>query len=196
MTHEIYDLSQGLSKIPNLVRTGETKLKVLLVSGFLYLSMTTFAGYVFQEVVSLLILSFQLPLNTNRQTSMSYVFKCSLLILITLGVLVCFAQILDDVSLTLLLSSVVWCCELFAVTCVRSRESMGFFPHMYFIYLFTFFLYLLQYPFGYTNLAFFTLLGFIEHAMLFTLFRYEIPAILNGDISIANQRYNEIPRHS
>jgi len=70
--------------------------------------------------------------NVYTNLLLSHVLKCSMVVLVVMGVLFCISEFLSDLGLALLLTSVVWCGELFCVVCVRSREATGFFSEDFF----------------------------------------------------------------
>jgi len=66
---------------------------------------------------------------------------------------------------------------------VRTRETAMVFPRLLWAYFFLFSFYYGGYPFGYSYVAMFAFFLLVQHAMLFCLNRYELPALAAGRIS-------------
>jgi len=118
----------------------------------------------------------------------AHIMKSMVFVMIMIGVLFCVAALLEDKVMALILLTLVWICEFFAVICLRSRLSIIYFPRFFFLYFFFFLIYYFSFPFGFSYVAFFTTVELLQHAMLHFINHYEIPALQSGAVSATNPR--------
>lgn len=84
--------------------------------------------------------------------------------------------------------SVVWLSEIFSVISLRTVPSISFFPRAFFFYFSLFHIYFFSFPFGFSYLALFTTVLYIQHSMVFCWNTYEIPALESGLITALTLR--------
>mmetsp|Transcript_62396 Transcript_62396/g.184620 ORF Transcript_62396/g.184620 Transcript_62396/m.184620 type:complete len:305 (-) Transcript_62396:164-1078(-) len=71
---------------------------------------------------------------------------------------------------------------------MRSEQGIQFFPRVFFLYFTLFHVYFFSCPFGFSYTSLVSTGLFLLHSMLFFINRYELPAILNGTISLSSPR--------
>lgn len=92
-------------------------------------------------------------------------------------------EFFSDQLLAFMVLSVVWLSEIFSVICLRAFPSIRFFPRAFFFYFCLFHIYFFSFPFGFSYLALFTTVLFIQHSMVFCWNTFEIPALESGLIT-------------
>jgi hypothetical protein len=104
------------------------------------------------------------------------------------GILFFLFEFFSDQLLAFLVLSVVWLSEIFSVICLRTYPTISFFPRAFFFYFSLFHIYFFSFPFGFSYLALFTAVLFIQHSMIFCWNNYEIPALESGVITALTLR--------
>ena len=105
-----------------------------------------------------------------------------------MGILFFLFEFFSDQLLAFLVLSVVWLSEIFSVICLRTYPTISFFPRAFFFYFSLFHIYFFSFPFGFSYLALFTTVLFIQHSMIFCWNTYEIPALESGIITALTLR--------
>ena len=105
-----------------------------------------------------------------------------------MGILFFLFEFFSDQLLAFLVLSVVWLSEIFSVICLRTYPTISFFPRAFFFYFSLFHIYFFSFPFGFSYLALFTAVLFIQHSMIFCWNNYEIPALESGVITALTLR--------
>ena len=104
------------------------------------------------------------------------------------GMLFFLFEFFSDQLLAFMVLSVVWLSEIFSVICLRAFPSIRFFPRAFFFYFCLFHIYFFSFPFGFSYLALFTTVLFIQHSMVFCWNTFEIPALESGLITALTPR--------
>lgn len=107
---------------------------------------------------------------------------------IMVGIMFFLFEFFHDQLLTFMVLSLVWACEIFSVLSLRTKTSIRYFPRIFFFYFCAFHIYFFSFPFGFYNLALFTTVLFLLHAMVHFYNNYEIPALATGQVSSFNLR--------
>jgi hypothetical protein len=104
------------------------------------------------------------------------------------GILFFLFEFFSDQLLAFMVLSVVWLSEIFSVISLRTVPSISFFPRAFFFYFSLFHIYFFSFPFGFSYLALFTTVLYIQHSMVFCWNTYEIPALESGLITALTLR--------
>ena len=107
---------------------------------------------------------------------------------IMVGMLFFLFEFFNDQLLAFMVLAVVWVCELFSVMSLRTAENLSVFPRLFFLYFCSFHLYFFLFPSGFSYMALTSCVVFLQHFMLSFFFRYEMPALLSGRITVQKQR--------
>jgi len=100
-----------------------------------------------------------------------------------------------DRFLAFLFMSVVWFVEVFTVLSLRSFHGITYFPRIFFLLFCLFHIYYFANPsIGFSYLAFWVIVLFIVHSMMFFWHRYELPAVAFGYINVRRPRANPVLR--
>ena len=78
--------------------------------------------------------------------------------------------------------------EVFSVVSVRTSHSVRYFPRVFFLYFCIFHFYFFSFPFGFSYVALFTAVLFLQHSFLFCWNNYEVPALTEGAVSAIRPR--------
>lgn len=82
----------------------------------------------------------------------------------------------------------VWMGEVFSVLSLRSRASIRYFPKLFCTYFYLFHIYFFCFPYGFSYLAWVTIMLFVLHATMHLMNSYEIPAFDSGYINARTPR--------
>ena len=109
-----------------------------------------------------------------------------------LGVLFFLFEFFGDQLLAFLITLLVWACELWSIISCRTATSLQVFPRAFGGTIVVFLVYYLTYPFGYKYLAL-QCASLALASVSFSLWhRYELPALLSGEVSTAMPRVPEV----
>ena len=97
-------------------------------------------------------------------------------------------EFFNDHLLAVAVLTIVWVCEVYTVVCMRTLETLTFFPQVFFLYFTLFHIYFLSSPQGFCYLALLTTVFFLLHAMVFFWSRFEVKGIAKGIINGGNYR--------
>lgn len=88
-----------------------------------------------------------------------------------------------DRLLSFMSMTVVWLAEIYSVICARTIPTAKYFPRVFLLYFILYHAYVFIFPAGFCYLALFTMTLFLQHAMYFFWYRYELPALYLGKIT-------------
>eukprot|EP01042_Synura_sphagnicola_P001071 gene1071-1207_t len=170
------------------------KLGILFTTLFLFFTTTTLISFTLRETQERM-LKFTYLLQHYIRHSLPYaslvlthVVESLVFVPIMVGILFFLFEFFSDQVLAFLVITMVWGAEVFSVMCVRTLQSVRFFPRAFFLYFSLFHIYFFCFPFGFSYLAFFSSLLLLKHAMLYCWNRYEIPALESGIINAHRPR--------
>lgn len=119
----------------------------------------------------------------------SHLLDSLIFVPIGLGTLFFLFEYIGDQLLALLLLLLVIGAEVWAATALRTIGSLRFFPRLFVTLLTWFNAYYLSFPFGYHYLALATVAAAIAAAMFHLWLRYELPALVRGEVSHTRPRH-------
>jgi len=170
------------------------KMGVIFSTLFLFFTTTTLVSFTLRETQERM-LKFTFLLQHHVSHGIPYaplvfthVVESLVFVPIMVGILFFLFEFFSDQLLAFMVLSVVWLSEVFSVISLRSSSSIRFFPRVFFLYFFLFHLYFFSFPYGFSYLALFTTVLFVNHSMLFCWNTYEIPALESGLITALNPR--------
>ena len=107
---------------------------------------------------------------------------------VMVGMLFFLSEFFADQLLAFIVLSLVWCGEVYSVISVRTATSLRVFPRLYCTFMTLYFLYFFHYPCGFCFLGLYTTFLFVLHSMVYFWTRFEVPALVTGEISAAVPR--------
>lgn len=169
---------------------------VLLSTIFLFFLTTTLVSFTLRETQDrMLVFTVQLTLYIRRgipyaNLILTHIIENMVFVPIMIGTIFflmdCFYN--NDRLLAFMILSAVWICEVFSAVSMRTIQSSIYFPQVFFAYFTLFHIYYFSCPFGFTYAALLSAVLLQLHSMLFFWNRYELPAILSGQVSSDNPR--------
>ncbi|MDP2436200.1 MAG: hypothetical protein Q8P67_10690 [archaeon] len=174
-TGEIYDLwyvteIQAISSDP--LEWILFEISIVLTGIFIWFVCTMLVSLTFRETQARLLMFTVSTQHHVRQglpirgLLLAHLSQSFLFVLITIGVLLCISEFLDDRLLGLLLLSLVWLTEPFSLIVLHTPSSQAAFPRIFFVYLLIYLIYFFSFPFGYSYFALFVLSLFVFHIMV------------------------------
>jgi hypothetical protein len=172
------------------------KIGVLISSLFLFFATTTLVSFTLRETQDrMLHFTFQLQTHIRRRLPIAYlifthVIENMVFAPIMLGIIFFLTDCCynGDRFLAFVILSGVWICEVFSAISMRTIHSSVYYPQVFFAYFTLFHIYYFSCPFGFSYAALMSTTLFQLHSMIFFWNRYELPAILSGQISYDRPR--------
>lgn len=194
LSSEVYDLARAAAP-PRFTRewsaaTAAVALKTL----FLIFATSTLVSYTLRETQArMLRFAFELKQSVRTATGYSslvaaHLLESAVFAPIMIGMMAFLFEFFADQVLGLLVLTLAWGVELFAAVSLRSRRALDHLPHLLILYLAALHVYLFKFPFGFKYVALLAAVAAIGHAMLFFWGRYEVAALRDGSVSVANLR--------
>ena len=189
---EVAQFSQGLGALL-LFKLGTACGAVFLL--FASSSLVSFIlGHTQQRM-----LQFTVALNYNVRNRMplvplvvTHLLGSLVFVPIMLGVLFFLFEFFADQLLAFLVLLLVWISEVWNIATCRTLGSLVVFPRVYGVSVTVFHIYYLLYPFGYQYLSLLSTFLVIVCCAFYLWNRYELPALLRGDIGAAEPRAPEL----
>lgn len=175
-----------------------TKLSVLVQTSFLFFFCTTLVSFTLNETQERMLeftkeLRRRVNLNLPLQKLISaHVLHSLIFVPLMVGKMFFLIEFYKgDKFLAFLVMSLVWCVEVYTVLSLRSWQGITYFPRIFFLLFSLFHVYYFANPAtGFSYTAFWVIVLFIVHSMMFFWNRYELPAIAFGYITIQRPRAN------
>lgn len=172
-----------------------SKLSVVLKTCFLYFITTTLVSFTLRETQErMLDFTQQLQVHVrNRQPVAHLVTRHFVdnLVFVPIMVGIIFFMIefyRGDKVLAFFVLSIVWMFEVFSVVSVRSFPGIHFFSKIFFLLFALLHFYIFSFPFGFSYMALTSTVCFMLHSMLFFWHRFELPAVVLGQVTAQNPR--------
>ena len=174
-TGDIYDLwyIHEIKQISSdLLEWSLFQVSILLTAIFIWFTSTMLVSITFRET-QLRLLFFTASTQHHvrhglsvRHLLLAHLSQSFLFVLVTIGVLLCISEFLDDRLLGLLMLSIVWLTEPFSLIVLHTASSRYYFPRVFFAYLLAYLVYFFSFPFGYGYFGLFVLSLFVLHLMI------------------------------
>ena len=198
---EVFNLNYAtefVSYTDDALRAALFKLGVLLTTLFLFFTTTTLVSFTLRETQErMLKFTYHLQHQVRNNLPLgplvfTHVVESLVFVPIMVGILFFLFEFFSDQLLAFMVLSVVWICEVFSVLAVRTTLSTRFFPRIFFLYLSLFHIYFFSFPYGFSYLALTVCVAFLMHAVMLCFNRWELPALLAGQLTVARPRM-EVP---
>jgi hypothetical protein len=170
------------------------KIELFITVLFLFFSVTTIVSLTLTQT-QIRMLNFTDALRSSLRLSapifglvLEHLVQSLSFVPVIIGILFFLFEFFGDQMLAFLLLLIVWLCESYTVIFVRVSQSMLYFPKLFAIYFMCFGLYFFNFPYGFHYLALFSMYAVLQFFMCFYLFEYEIPAVLNNEITVHRPR--------
>eukprot|EP00271_Cylindrocystis_brebissonii_P008143 TRINITY_DN2215_c5_g1_i1.p1 TRINITY_DN2215_c5_g1~~TRINITY_DN2215_c5_g1_i1.p1 ORF type:complete len:739 (-),score=69.72 TRINITY_DN2215_c5_g1_i1:1442-3658(-) len=180
-TKEIYTLQSGQPRMADGASTLQGfkevfifKCGVLVTSLLVFFTTTTSVSFILHETQARM-LKFTLQLQHHARHRLPtfrliFVHVMGLLVFVPVmtGVFFLLLELFHDQLLAFMLLTLVWLCEVFTMISTRQSEpATRFFPRFFFLYVMAFNIYFFSFTNGFSYLAFFTMVAFLHHSVLF-----------------------------
>ena len=195
---EIFNLNLVSDSIKNRTKgiTGAIayKIGIVFTTVFLFFTTTTLVSFTLRETQErMLKFTYLLQYYIRHRLPyaplvLTHVVESLVFVPIMVGILFFLFEFFSDQLLAFMVLSLVWMGEVFSVVSVRTLPSIRFFPRAFFLYFALFHIYFFSFPFGFSYVALFTTVMFLQHAMLHCLNRYELPALESGQVNAHRPR--------
>lgn len=170
------------------------KVGILFTTLFLFFTTTTLVSFTLRETQERM-LKFTYLLQHHVRNNLPYaplvlthVVESLVFVPIMVGILFFLFEFFSDQLLAFMVLLLVWLAEVFSVVSVRTLHSVRLFPRLFFLYFCIFHFYFFSFPFGFSYVALFTTVMFLQHSLLFCWNHYEVPALVTGRVSAIRPR--------
>eukprot|EP01041_Mallomonas_annulata_P010174 gene10174-21207_t len=196
-TKEMYNLNLATEFRESSGRANRVfffKIGILFTTLFLFFTTTTLVSFTLRETQErMLKFTYLLQHHVRHRIPyaplvLTHVVESLVFVPIMVGILFFLFEFFSDQLLAFMVLSLVWMAEVFSVVSVRTLHSVRFFPRVFFLYFCIFHFYFFSFPFGFSYVALFTTVLFLQHSLLFCWNHYEVPAIETGRISAFRPR--------
>ncbi|KAL7568112.1 hypothetical protein ACA910_019510 [Epithemia clementina (nom. ined.)] len=188
-------ISTSASFVGAMASLAGSKLSMVLKTCFLYFITTTLVSFTLRETQERMLdftqqLQFQVrhrrpivPLVTRHLVD-NLVF-----VPIMVGMIFFLIEFYNgDKILAFWVLTLVWFVEVFSVVSVRTYSSRQFFPKIMFLLFALWHFYIFSFPHGFSYTALTSTVCFMMHCMLFFWHRFELPAIVLGQVNAQTPR--------
>ena len=179
----------------SLLRAIIFKLGLLLTSLFLFFTSTTLVHFTLRETQERM-LKFTFLLQHQIRNRIPYatlvlqhLIETIVFVPVFVGVLFFFVEFYADRVLAFMVISLVWLSEVYCIICIRTWQSLQFFPRIFFLLFSLYNIYFFSFPFGFSYLALLTTVLFVQYSMLVFWNRFEVPALASGHINPTRPRF-------
>ncbi|XP_022868695.1 uncharacterized protein LOC111388240 [Olea europaea var. sylvestris] len=185
-TKEFYNLTYAHEQPESYAKFGDylvTKCGVLMMSLFVFFTTTMSVSFTLRETQTrMLKFTVQLQHHARHrlptfQLIFVHVIESLVFVPIMIGILFFLFEFYDDQLLAFMVLILVWLCELFTLSSVRTPISMKFFPRFFLLYFLVFHIYFFSYTHGFSYLALSAAAAFMQHLILYFWNRFEVPAL-------------------
>ena len=149
------------------------KVGVMLTTLFLFFTTTSLVSFTLRSTQNrMLRFTFLLQQRVSAGAPyhalvIQHVLSSLIFVPVMVGILFFLFEFFNDHVLAVAVLTIVWVCEVYTVVCMRTLETLTFFPQVFFLYFTLFHIYFLSSPQGFCHLALLTAVCFLGHAMVF-----------------------------
>lgn len=174
------------------------KFGVFLRTSFLFFFCTTLVSFTLRETQErMLDFTRELSRRVRQSITLSdlittHLFQNLVFVPIMLGMMFFLIEFYNgDKLLAFSVSSIVWIVESFSLVCLRSSQGLQYFPYFFFLLFLLFHVYQTAFADnGFVYVALAVVWFFVLHSMVFFWQRYELPALVLGNVTVFRPRMN------
>lgn len=188
------DFFSHSSTFGDIKKIAAFKIGLIATSLFIFFTCTTLVSFVLRETQErMLKFTFLLQHHISHQIPygllvVTHVVESLVFVPIVVGILFFLFEFFADQLLAFMVLSLVWMSEVYSVISLRTMPSVRYFPTIFLYYFVLFHIYFFSYPYGFSYLALFTTVLFLQHAMIHFWNKYEVPAFEQGHINAMTPR--------